>query len=162
MTSVRRSSRRAGHGQNDAPSTTENSSSTSAPAASTSFTVEIPLDVSEEQLLELLPDAMSLEEPSPETIAQLYRLVLELKEQGDSAVADVDEARAEYQRKEVELDQALMDYQMEKSTLTGKLEDVSGQLTKTQHEKAELCKFKCFQSHMAQMLSPFHPFSFEQ
>ncbi|KAG9002479.1 hypothetical protein FRB94_003839 [Tulasnella sp. JGI-2019a] len=103
-----------------------------------SFTVSLPPDISEEQLYELIPEAMSLEQPTSETIVQLYRIVLELKEQNDVAAADMDDVRAEAQRKEVELDQALVDHQNETTQLNKILEQVSTQLKEAKSHNVEL------------------------
>ncbi|KAG8871481.1 hypothetical protein FRB98_000746 [Tulasnella sp. 332] len=138
MSSRRRSSRLTGHSQNEATASGENSSSMVDVEPASPFAISLPPDVSEEQLYALLPESMSLEQPSPESIVQLYRLVIELKEQSDTAAADMDDARAEAQRKEVELDQALMDHQNETIRISASLEQVSSQVNGLKLENAQL------------------------
>jgi nucleoprotein TPR len=70
--------------------------------------VELPDDLDVESLSNFLPD-IPLSNPTPESIVLLYRHLLTQASEVDATQRDLDDARAEVERKDVELDQALQD-----------------------------------------------------
>ena len=80
-----------------------------APASSaqnvSALTVDIPEDLDFDFLSSLLPDTR-LDSPTPESILSLYRLIVSQASDADAAQRELEEARAEVARKDVELDQA--------------------------------------------------------
>lgn len=84
------------------------------------MTVNIPEDVDFDLLSSLLPGS-NFDSPTPETIISLYRIVVAQASDIDVAFKELEETKAEVQRKEVELDQALQD----RETVSKELETVS-------------------------------------
>ena len=111
-----------------------------SPAASTSagFTVTIPDDIDLDYLASLLPELLNLTNPEPETIASLYRLLVEQAADAENAQRDLEEAKADIQRKDVELDQALQDRETASSELQSTLETVQKELAQVKQEKDSL------------------------
>ncbi len=130
MMKTRRKSKAAAAAAAQETATRENS-----PAAGPStFTVTIPEDVDFDALTALLPDA-NITNPSSETIVSLYRVLLGQTIDAETAQRELEEARAEIQRKEIELDQALQDRETATSELESTLETVQKDLAQVKEEK---------------------------
>ena len=99
----------------------------------TVFTVEIPEDVDFDTLNSLLPD-FNLTNPSPDAIVSLYRLLVGQSDEAETAQRELEEARAEIQRKDIELDQAIQD----RETATAGLEDTLETVQKEQIPSVEV------------------------
>ncbi|KAA1479560.1 hypothetical protein DENSPDRAFT_789343, partial [Dentipellis sp. KUC8613] len=78
-------------------------------------------------LLSLFPDA-SLETPSPDVILSLYRLVVSQATDIDTTTRDLEEVRAEIEKKDVELDQALQDKEASSKDVETELESLQKDL----------------------------------
>jgi nucleoprotein TPR len=101
------------------------------------FVVPIPEDVDLDSLSDLLPGT-SLTSPSPEAIVALYRLLLAQALEGRSITQELDEARAELEKRDVELDQALQDRESMSRDLETSLESVHVQLNQMRDERDKL------------------------
>lgn len=101
------------------------------------FVVSIPDDVDLESLSDFLPET-NLTSPSPESIIALYRLLLAQALEGRSITQELDEARAEVEKKEVELDQALQDRESMTKDLEAALEGVQIQFNQMKDERDKL------------------------
>ena len=99
--------------------------------------IEIPDDLDIESLQNILPDT-SLSSPTPESILQLYRVLLAQVVEADSAQRALEEARAEGERKEVELDQALQDKESLSKDFDASLESLQSELKEVKHERDQL------------------------
>ena len=99
--------------------------------------IEIPDDLDIESLQNILPDT-SLTSPTPESILQLYRVLLAQVVEADSAQRALEEARAEGERKEVELDQALQDKESLSKDFDASLESLQSELKEVKHERDQL------------------------
>jgi nucleoprotein TPR len=98
------------------------------------FSVLIPDDLDLEYLSRLLPD-VSFETPSPDAVLSLYRLLVSQAVDLDAAVRELEESRAENERKEVELDQALQDRESSVSSLEGQAKALQEELEKVKQER---------------------------
>jgi nucleoprotein TPR len=101
------------------------------------FSVPIPDDLDLEYLSRLLPD-VSFDTPSPDSVLSLYRLVLSQAVDLDGAVRDLEESRAENERKDVELDQALQDRESSASSLEVQVKALQEELEKVKQERNTL------------------------
>ncbi|KAH7927786.1 hypothetical protein BV22DRAFT_1060287 [Leucogyrophana mollusca] len=111
-----------------------------APVAA-SFNVPLPSDMDIEALSGMLPE-MSLTNPSPETVVSVYRLLLAHASDIDATQRDLEEARAEVERKDVELDQAYQDGESKAKELESALESVQSQLATVKQEREQIAAFK--------------------
>ncbi|KAF9220879.1 hypothetical protein BS17DRAFT_786120 [Gyrodon lividus] len=111
--------------------------SMSAPASSASFYVPIPTDFDIDALSNILPE-VSFSKPDPETILALYRLLLSQVAENDATQRDLEEARAEIERKEVELDQAFQDGETKSKDLESSLQTVQNELNTIKAERDQL------------------------
>ena len=118
----------------------------------TVFTVEIPEDVDFDTLNSLLPD-FNLTNPSPDAIVSLYRLLVGQSDEAETALREHEEARAEIQRKDIELDQAIQDRETATAGLEDTLETVQKELAQVKHEKDELGT----QPHLMMCCTPLIP-----
>ncbi|KAF8265884.1 hypothetical protein EI94DRAFT_1734451 [Lactarius quietus] len=105
------------------------------------FSVTIPDDLDFDYLSRVLPDA-SLESPSPDTILALYRLVVTQALSLETALHDLEESRAENERKDVELDQALQDRESSVSILETQVKGLQEELTKVKQDRDTLASSK--------------------
>lgn len=106
------------------------------------FVLSIPEDVDLESLSEFLPGT-NLTSPSPEEIIALYRLVLAQALEGRSITQELDEARAEVEKKDVELDQALQDRESLSRELETSLESGNAQSNQMKDERDKLGVISC-------------------
>lgn len=100
--------------------------------------ISIPPELPVDQLKLYFPEDASLEDPSPEMIVELYRIILQLNEKAEDSTAQVDELRAEAQKREIEMEQAAADQQGESNRLSEDLRRVSAEVTALRTEKVEL------------------------
>ena len=104
------------------------------------FSVSIPDDIDSDYLSTLLP-GVSFDVPSPDTILALYRLVVTQSLNLETALHDLEESRAENERKDVELDQALQDRESSVSSLEAQVKGLQEELTKAKQDRDTLGKF---------------------
>ena len=93
------------------------------------FSVSIPDDFD----LEFPPD-VSFETPSPDTIFSLYRLVLSQAVDSEEGLRELEELRAENERKDIELNQALQDRKSSVSSLETPFKGLQEELVKVKQE----------------------------
>lgn len=105
------------------------------------FSVPIPDDLDFDYLSRVLPD-VSFETPSPDTVLSLYRLVVTQAVGLESALHDLEESRAENERKDVELDQALQDRESSVSSLEAQVKCLQEELTKVKQDREALASSK--------------------
>ncbi|KAG1766147.1 hypothetical protein EDD22DRAFT_978513 [Suillus occidentalis] len=105
------------------------------------FSIPLPVDIDVETLSSLIPE-VSFATPTPETIVSVYRLLLAQVAETNATQRDLEEARAEVERREVELDQAYQDAENKTKSLETSLENVQSQLTVTRQEKEQLAALK--------------------
>ncbi|KAJ8468503.1 hypothetical protein ONZ51_g9602 [Trametes cubensis] len=108
-----------------------------SPVPAATFTVNIPEDIDFDALSSLLPD-VNLTTPTPDTLLSLYRLLLAQSSDTEGVQRELEEARAEIQRKDVELDQALQDRETASSELESTLESVQKELAQVKEERDAL------------------------
>ena len=101
------------------------------------FSVSIPDDLDLEYLSRLLPD-VSYESPSQDAILSLYRLIITQAGDLDGALRDLEESRAENERKDVELDQALQDRESSVSSLDVQVKALQEELVRVKQERDTL------------------------
>ncbi|KAI0667763.1 hypothetical protein C8Q78DRAFT_1052496 [Trametes maxima] len=109
------------------------------PALAAAFTVHIPEDLDFDALSSLLPD-INLTTPTPDMLLSLYRSLLAYASDSEVAQREVEETRAEIQRKDVELDQALQDRETVTSELEATVETVQKELAQVKEEKYALAR----------------------
>ena len=110
------------------------------------FSVPIPDDLDFDYLSKLLPD-FSFETPSPDTVLSIYRLVVSQAISLESALHDLEESRAENERKDVELDQALQDRESSASSLEVQVKVLQEELTKVKQDRNALGEFNVTLQH---------------
>ena len=103
------------------------------------FSVPIPEDLDIGYLSRLLPD-FSFETPSPDAVLSLYRFVVSQAVDLDAALRDLEESRAEAERKDVELDQAYQDRESSVSSLEAQVKSFQEELAKVKEERNTLGK----------------------
>jgi nucleoprotein TPR len=106
------------------------------PASSSrvAFSVPVPDDLDLEYLSRLLPD-FSFETPSPDAILSLYRFVVSQAVDFDASHRDLEESRAEVERKDIELDQALQDRESSASSFETQIKSLQEELAKVKEER---------------------------
>ncbi|KAJ3814062.1 hypothetical protein F5876DRAFT_73301 [Lentinula aff. lateritia] len=121
------------------PSSTEDEGepSTTADSHSSPFTVPVPEDFDIEAFTSLIPN-FDIHSPSPESLVNLYQLLLEQSVAVDAAQRDVDELRAESERKDVELDQALQDREQSSKDMEQQVERLQEELAQVKQERDHL------------------------
>lgn len=104
------------------------------------LTIFVPSDIDLDTLSNLLPET-SITSQSPEGIIELYRRLVDLASKLDVAVRERDEDRADVERIEVELDQALQDKEALSKELEGSAENLQAELKQVKQERDELGAF---------------------
>lgn len=99
--------------------------------------ISIPQDIPLESLASLIPD-MSFDAPKPEAILHIYRLILAQAADLAGASSELEEARAQIVRKDVELDQALQDRESAVSELEKSVEAARIELRLAVQQRDEL------------------------
>ena len=102
-----------------------------------SLTIVTPEDLDVDTLSSLVPDA-DLSEPNSEVIISIYRLLLQHVADLNSTQRQLDESRAEVEKKDVELDQALQDRESMSKELEQSQESAHVELEKCKREKDQL------------------------
>ncbi|KAJ7432792.1 hypothetical protein B0H11DRAFT_2297225 [Mycena galericulata] len=115
----------------------ENDAASPAPEDNQRLNIFIPSDIDLDTLSNLLPET-SITSPSPEGIIELYRRLVDLASKFDAAVRERDEDRADAERMEVELDQALQDKEAMAKELEGSAENSQADLRQLRQERDEL------------------------
>jgi nucleoprotein TPR len=103
------------------------------------FSVPLPDDIDIKYLSGLLPD-LSFETPSPDAVLSLYRFVVSQAVDLDGALRDLEESRAEVERKDIELDQALQDRESSISSLETQAKLLQEELARVKEERNTLGK----------------------
>jgi nucleoprotein TPR len=101
------------------------------------FQITLPDDIDEDALSRLIPE-ISLTSLSPDDILSIYRLLLSQLTDFDSVRREGDEARAETERKDIELDQALQDKESLTNELEATIESVHKELEQLKQERDQL------------------------
>lgn len=96
--------------------------------------VEIPDDIDVDALQNILPDT-SLASPSSDAIVSLYRLLLAQVEENDATHRELEEAQAEGERKDVELDQALQDKESQAKEYEASFDTLQNELKEVKQER---------------------------
>ncbi|KAK0187834.1 hypothetical protein F5146DRAFT_1060914 [Armillaria mellea] len=107
------------------------------PQDDTSLSVTIPDDLDVDVLSTLIPNA-TLAYPSPDTIIALYRLALSQATDLDATQRTVDELRAQAEKTDVELDQALQDRESISRDLGSQLDDTQTEVKELKEERDQL------------------------
>lgn len=109
------------------------------PSASTSaaFTISLPSDLDLDALSGLIPGE-PLEAPTEDTVLHLYRTLLAHVTQLDATTHEVEELRAEAEKKEVELDQGYQDRENDKKEMENLAENLQKELKAVKSERDEL------------------------
>ena len=97
----------------------------------------IPQDINLDVLSTLLPD-FQLHAPSQDTIVALYRVLVAQASDSDLLHRELEDSKAELQRKDVELDQALQDRESAARELESVSENLQNELKQVKHEKEEI------------------------
>ncbi|KAH9009576.1 hypothetical protein EDB84DRAFT_1571134 [Lactarius hengduanensis] len=105
------------------------------------FYVPIPEDLDFDYLSRVFPD-VSFDTPSPDSVLSLYRLVVTQAVGLENAHHDLEESRAENERKDVELDQALQDRESSVSSLETQVKGLQEELTKVKQDRDALASSK--------------------
>lgn len=140
MTLTRRKSKAAAAAaaaQQESPSQDTLSASTSA-----AFTISIPSDIDLDALSGLIPGE-PLEAPTEDTVLHLYRTLLAHVTQVDATTREVEELRAEAEKKEVELDQTYQDRENDKKETETLVENLQKELKSVKAERDELGAYFC-------------------
>lgn len=135
MTLTRRKSKAAAAAaaaQQESPSQDTLSASTSA-----AFTISIPSDIDIDALSGLIPGE-PLEAPTEDTVLHLYRTLLAHVTQVDATTREVEELRAEAEKKEVELDQTYQDRENDKKDTEILVDNLQKELKSVKAERDEL------------------------
>lgn len=101
------------------------------------LSIPIPVDVDIEALSNLIPQ-VSFTNPTPDTIVSVYRLLLAQVAETDATQRDIEELRAEVERKDIELDQAVQDGETKSKDLETSLEAAQSKLSALTNERDEL------------------------
>jgi nucleoprotein TPR len=115
----------------------DSSQTTDDVTSNLSFSLAIPADIDLETLSGLLGTA-SLTSVSAESVIKLYRTLLAQDSRVDAVQRDLDEARAEAERKDIELDQALQDRETTSKDLEAALEAAHNEATRAKQERDEI------------------------
>jgi multidrug resistance efflux pump len=91
-------------------------------------------------LAELLPE-VSLENPTPEAIAECYRTLLEYHDTAVRSREEIDQLTSDLEKATLERDQALQDSESSKAELETTLETTQGELRQVKQEKMELSEY---------------------
>lgn len=109
---------------------------TSDTFSSSGLTLSLPENVDASIIQTLLPD-FDISKPTSDSIIALYRALVQQANTIDEVSQDRDAARAEAQRLEVELDQALQDQDVQSSQLRSNLEEVQSELAEAKRQKEQ-------------------------
>ena len=111
------------------------------------FQITLPDDVDEDALSKLLPD-IKLTSLSSDDILSIYQLLLSQLTSLDSAQRERDEALADTERKDIELDQALQDKESLANDLESSVESVHKELQQVKQERDQLGSYGFSRSYL--------------
>ena len=109
------------------------------------LTVILPSDIDEEMLSDLLPKA-NLFSISSEDVVALYRLIVTQAVNLDTSERERDDARADFERKDIELDQVLQDKESSLKEMETSVEAAHEELSRVKQER-DLLGFSALYSH---------------
>ncbi|KAH9480632.1 Protein MLP1-like protein [Psilocybe cubensis] len=115
--------------------------SSDGPEAPQTLHIVLPDDVDEDTLTDLLPD-VNLTALSTEDVVNLYRALITQAVNLDATERERDEVKADLERKDVELDQALQDKESSSKDLESTVEKIQEELEKSQAERSKLAEEK--------------------
>jgi nucleoprotein TPR len=104
-------------------------------AQNLSFSLAIPGDIDLDTLSSIIGDDASLTEITTESVIMLYRTLLAQGSRVDAVQRDLEEARADAERKDIELDQALQDRETTSKDLEAALEAAHSEATRAKQER---------------------------
>lgn len=107
------------------------------PPSLQSIHISIPQDIPLEPLSTLIPEA-SLDSPTAETIIHIYKFILAQAADLAGVTSELEEARAQIVRKDVELDQAFQDKESAVSELEKAVETTRNELKLSAQQREEL------------------------
>lgn len=105
-------------------------------SSSTALAISLPEDIDVAAIQTLVPD-FNIFKPTSESIIVLYRVLTQQASTLDEVLQDRDATRAEVQRLEVELDQAIQDQDVQSSQLRNDLEGVRSELVEVRRQKEQ-------------------------
>ena len=112
------------------------------PSTSAAFTISLPSDIDLDALSVLIPGE-PLETPTEDTVLHLYRTLLAHVTQVDATTREVEELRAEAEKKEVELDQAYQDRENDKKEMEILVDNIQKELKSVKAERDEFGVCSC-------------------
>ena len=135
----RRKTRKAAAAETDAePENALQETGTPPPQGILPFTIGPLLsDIDVHSLSEYFPDA-SLEAPTPELIIACYKVIMEQKDKLADYVEEIDNLKADADRKDVELDQALQDRERVSKELEDAVVGMQTELKSATEEKEQI------------------------
>ena len=116
---------------------TRRKSKAAEPDSAGPLQVELSDDIDEDALSKLLPE-INLASLTSDDILSIYQLLLAQLTSLDSAQRERDEARADMERKDIELDQALQDKESLSNDLEASVESVHKELHQVKQERDQL------------------------
>jgi nucleoprotein TPR len=108
---------------------------------SSTLHVELPDDLDADVLSGLAPD-IDFATLSSDAVITLCRILVSQSTEVDSAQRELEETRAEVERKDVELDQALQDRETNSKYLEAQVETLQAELIQTKAERDQLSALK--------------------
>lgn len=111
------------------------------------FSIPVPDDVDTATLSNLLPGT-NITSPSSECIVSIYRLLIGQRLELEDSQEALENAQAEVQRKDVELDQALQDRETGMKETEAQVEAAQEELKKVKLERDELGTLSCSSSRV--------------
>jgi TolA-binding protein len=100
--------------------------------------VELPSDFDVDQLAEMFPN-VQLRQPNSQTIAMVYKSLLEQSHSIHTLNLQIEEMRSENMRKEIELDQTLQEHDVRFKELEQNLSLKSSEVDSMKRQNEELC-----------------------
>ena len=116
---------------------TRRKSKAAEPESGVPLVITLPDDIDEDVLSKLIPE-VTLASLSSDDILSIYRLLLSQLTSLDSAQRERDEARADTERKDIELDQALQDKERLSNDLEASVESIHKELQEVKQERDQL------------------------
>ncbi|TFK52180.1 hypothetical protein OE88DRAFT_1367940 [Heliocybe sulcata] len=115
----------------------ESASQAGADDAGVTLALKLPEDIDYDALSSILPD-VPLTNPNPDAIVSFYRFLLAQVSELDAVQREVEELRAESERKDVELDQALQDKETAAKEADANVEAAQKELKQVKEERDQL------------------------
>ncbi|GJJ13307.1 hypothetical protein Clacol_007559 [Clathrus columnatus] len=150
MKTRRRSTRKTGSkGEQDDSSQAAHSPSPSQVGPISLLNIQLPDDISLDSLSSLVPE-VSFDAPTSEGLIRVYRIILAQASDLANATSDLEEARAQLLRKDIELDQAVQDKETAVSELEQSTEVARNELATVIQQRDEVVASQAaLQSQMA-------------